>query len=60
MRSEEFSLEGEGTNAAFTNAYTLTAQAKIEGVKDYLKELVQNDVKMIIFAHHRVMMDAID
>jgi hypothetical protein len=37
----------------------LTAQAKIDGVKDYLKELIQNDVKMIIFAHHKIMLDGI-
>jgi hypothetical protein len=37
----------------------LTAQAKIDGVKDYLKELIQNDVKMIIFGHHKIMLDAI-
>lgn len=42
-----------------SNVYALTAMAKLEGVKSYLKEMIENDVKMIVFGHHRVMLDSI-
>lgn len=59
QNDDDFGLGGGTDVSAFTNAYSLTAQAKLDGVKEYLSQLIENDVKMIIFAHHRHMMDGL-
>ncbi|KAG2391826.1 hypothetical protein C9374_013311 [Naegleria lovaniensis] len=40
--------------------YMKTAEAKIEGIKQYLRKLIPRREKFLIFAHHRCMMDAIE
>ena len=37
--------------------YLLSGLAKLEGVKNYLTSLFENDVKVLIFAHHKIVMD---
>ncbi|XP_065357784.1 SWI/SNF-related matrix-associated actin-dependent regulator of chromatin subfamily A-like protein 1 [Calliphora vicina] len=39
--------------------YAQTAEVKIKAVCAYLKQLVKQPKKFIVFAHHRIMMDAI-
>ena len=34
--------------------------AKLESIKTYLSALLENDVKILIFAHHQAVMDDID
>lgn len=43
-----------------SNAYKLTALAKLKGVSEYVSYLIQNDCKFIIFGHHMDMLDAIE
>ena len=40
--------------------YYLSGMAKIEGVKAYVASVLENDVKIIIFAHHHQVMDQIE
>lgn len=44
---------------ALTKCYILTGKAKIPGILEYIHELLENDVKFIIFAHHLEVLDAI-
>lgn len=44
----------------FTKLYILTGKAKIKGVLEYIDELLENDIKFIIFAHHIEMLDEIE
>jgi SWI/SNF-related matrix-associated actin-dependent regulator 1 of chromatin subfamily A len=38
----------------------LTGKAKIKGIKDYLAELLENDIKFIFFAHHMLVLDEVE
>ena len=42
---------------AFNQCYILTGKAKIKGIQDYISELMENDIKFIIFAHHIEILD---
>ena len=55
--------EGEGKeniNNLFNKLYILSAEAKANGVKEYIRYLIDNRCKFLIFAHHKVMLDAIE
>ena len=41
-------------------AYSLTSKAKLEATKEYVLELLNNDIKIIIFGHHMTMLDGIE
>ena len=45
---------------AFNKCYCLTGRAKIPGIQSYLKDLIANEVKFIIYAHHIEVLDAIE
>ena len=42
---------------SFMEAYKLTGQAKVEGVKDFIENLIENGVKFLLFAHHQNILD---
>ena len=44
----------------FNKVYKLSAEAKTSGVKEYIHYLIDNKCKFLIFAHHIVMLDAIE
>ena len=44
----------------FSKVYMLSAEAKSQGVKDYIHYLLDNKCKFLIFAHHKIMLDAIE
>lgn len=44
----------------FTTCYKLTGLAKLKGLKDYIAELIENDLKFIIFAHHIDVIDQLE
>ena len=52
--------KGEDNRSAITQAYTLTSKAKLQSVKDYVCELLNNDIKLIIFGHHMIMLDGLE
>ncbi len=49
----------EDTRNAINQAYTLTGKAKLEGIKDYVVELLQNGIKVLVFAHHKAILDGL-
>eukprot|EP00099_Drosophila_melanogaster_P017912 NP_608883.1 Marcal1 [Drosophila melanogaster] len=51
--------KGRATEEILLRFYARTAEVKTRAVCAYLKTLVKEQKKFIIFAHHRVMMDAI-
>jgi len=50
----------ESAPADVMHCFRITAEAKIDGVADYVEYLLSNDVKFLIFGHHHVMLDAIE
>jgi len=40
--------------------YRLTGLAKIHGIQEYLNDLLQNDIKVLVFAHHTEVLDGIE
>jgi SWI/SNF-related matrix-associated actin-dependent regulator of chromatin subfamily A-like protein 1 len=40
--------------------YMLSAVAKLQSVKDYIASILENDIKVIIFAHHKCIMDQLE
>jgi SWI/SNF-related matrix-associated actin-dependent regulator of chromatin subfamily A-like protein 1 len=40
--------------------YFLSGMAKLQSVKEYVTAILENDVKIVIFAHHKVIMDVLE
>lgn len=40
--------------------YLLSGLAKLQSVKDYISAILENDVKIIVFAHHQIILDSIE
>ena len=49
--------ESEGESASIMRCYMLSAMAKLNSVKEYISSILENDIKLIIFAHHIEVMD---
>eukprot|EP01017_Pseudomicrothorax_dubius_P047367 TRINITY_DN8504_c0_g1_i3.p1 TRINITY_DN8504_c0_g1~~TRINITY_DN8504_c0_g1_i3.p1 ORF type:complete len:466 (+),score=102.45 TRINITY_DN8504_c0_g1_i3:116-1513(+) len=43
-----------------TKCFTLTGLAKIKGVNEYIKDLIQCNIKFIVYAHHREILDKLE
>lgn len=41
-------------------AYRLSGCAKVDGAVEYILSLLENDVKLLIFAHHKTILDRIE
>ena len=52
--------EGDSLLSLFNKVYNLSAEAKADGVKEYIHYLIENKCKFLIFAHHILMLDAIE
>ncbi|XP_018790706.1 PREDICTED: SWI/SNF-related matrix-associated actin-dependent regulator of chromatin subfamily A-like protein 1 [Bactrocera latifrons] len=58
--SRDFSTsKGREREDILLRFYSTTAEVKARAVCAYLKNLVKDKIKFIVFAHHRVMLDAI-
>lgn len=57
MFTEKDKVERERENSEIMRCYQLSGLAKIQSVKEYITSILQNDVKIIIFAHHKIVMD---
>ncbi|XP_067626189.1 SWI/SNF-related matrix-associated actin-dependent regulator of chromatin subfamily A-like protein 1 [Eurosta solidaginis] len=58
--SKDFSSsKGREREEILLKYYSTTAEVKTRAVCAYLKNLVKENIKFIVFAHHRIMMDAI-
>ena len=44
----------------FSKVYMLSAEAKAQGVKEYIHYLLDNKCKFLIFAHHKIMLYSIE
>jgi len=42
------------------NAYRLSGEAKLEGIRDFMDNLIENNCKFIVFAHHKSVMDGLE
>lgn len=40
--------------------YMLSATAKLQSMKEYIGSILENDIKIIIFAHHKFIMDQLE
>ena len=49
---------GDDKYITFLEAYRMTGQAKIEGVKNFMEQLFDNEVKFLLFSHHLDTLDA--
>ena len=45
---------------AFNKCYILTGRAKLPGICSYLKDMIANEIKFIIYTHHIEVLDAIE
>ena len=52
--------EEESILNKFNKAYSMTGEAKLPGIRDYVNYLVDNSCKFLIFAHHSEVLDAIE
>ncbi|KAH8377525.1 hypothetical protein KR093_005804 [Drosophila rubida] len=59
LSTELKSAKGRSREEVLLRFYARTAEVKTRAVCAYLKTLIKEKVKFIIFAHHRVMLDAI-
>ena len=57
---EDFGDEGDNLLNLFSKVYLLSAEAKAQGVKDYIHYLLDNKCKFLVFAHHKIMLDSIE
>ena len=51
--------KSERENDDVTRCYLLSGIAKLHSVKEYITTILENSVKIIIFAHHKVVMEAL-
>ncbi|KAL4469864.1 hypothetical protein ABPG72_011085 [Tetrahymena utriculariae] len=46
--------------SALSLCYQLSGQAKLHELKNYIKDLLENDIKIIVFAHHQEMLNQLE
>ncbi len=56
-REEE---KGNAEGDSFGAAYSLTGEAKLQGVCDFIDTLMESECKFLVFAHHKVVMDGLE
>ncbi|KAK1932645.1 helicase conserved C-terminal domain containing protein [Babesia divergens] len=56
----ENQLNEDGDKTKTRELFQLTGQAKTKGVCEYIIHLMKSEIKFIIFAHHKSVMDAIE
>ena len=47
-------------NETLTKCYLLTGLAKLKGITQYVRDIIENECKFLIFAHHIEVMDGIE
>jgi SNF2 family DNA or RNA helicase len=43
-----------------TQCYSATGEAKIKGTVEFLKHMLENNSKFLVFGHHKCMLDGIE
>ena len=41
-------------------AYRLTGESKVDGIKEFMDTLIDNNCKFIVFAHHKSVLDGLE
>ena len=57
MNKQYFSNVSEEEKVSTPDLYRLTALAKLDGICEYVKSLLDNEIKFLIFAHHQFVLD---
>jgi SWI/SNF-related matrix-associated actin-dependent regulator 1 of chromatin subfamily A len=47
------------SNLNFLTCWAMTGLAKLEAVKEYIGDILESDIKILVFAHHRQVLDSI-
>ncbi|KAM0688125.1 SWI/SNF- matrix-associated actin-dependent regulator of chromatin subfamily A-like protein 1 [Conglomerata obtusa] len=50
----------DSVDEALTIRYQIAAELKIEAVKEYIKNILEKEIKFLIFAHHMTMIDGLE
>lgn len=50
----------ESKHPEMLQCYTLTGIAKIAGIQEYIEDFLDSDIKVLIFAHHKEVLDGIE
>ena len=50
----------EAPRPEITAIFKATAEAKMEAVGDYVEYLLENEIKFLLFAHHHILLDALE
>lgn len=54
-------LNGDPEQKGVTQAYKMSGQAKLKGIKDFLENIIANqETKFILFAHHQDVLDSLE
>ncbi|EAR82842.2 helicase carboxy-terminal domain protein (macronuclear) [Tetrahymena thermophila SB210] len=62
-QNESSNEEQNGSSSMFSAlslCYQLSGQAKLHELKNYIKDLLENDIKIIVFAHHNEMLNQLE
>ena len=59
-KAERKTNENFEEKLTFAEAYSLTGLAKLKGIKEYIKYLLENHCKFIIYAYHIAVLDSIE
>ena len=60
MNQQYFANANEEEKVSTSDLYRLTALAKLNGICEYVKSLLDNEIKFILFAHHQIVLDKIE
>ena len=60
MNQQYFANANEEEKVSTPDLYRLTALAKLNGICEYVKSLLDNEIKFILFAHHQIVLDKIE
>lgn len=44
--------ENDGDERVLDNLYRMTGESKVPGICDFIENLIENDCKFLLFAHH--------
>ena len=60
MNQQYFANANEEEKVSTPDLYRLTALAKLNGICEYVKSLLDNEIKFMLFAHHQIVLDKIE
>lgn len=60
MNKQYFNNIKEQEKVSTPDLYRLTALAKLNGICEYVKSLLDNEIKFLLFAHHQFVLDKLE